>query len=117
MGYNVVMQVVFYRTAAGRKPVPEFIVELGPEDQARFAEVKAAVESHGLQAPRVIFRQLDGKLWEIKFRGPGGGFRIAYVVLERDLMIWLHAFRKTTRKTSRKDLEVARKRLKEVLES
>jgi len=36
-------------------------------------------------------------------------------MVEKDLMIWLHTFVKKTQKTPKQDLDLARKRLKEVL--
>jgi len=109
------MQVAFYRSQAGRSPVREAIERLGKSDQARFAEVAEGIERHGLDCPRVRFRQLEGKLWEIKFVTGTGGFRVAYVVMERERMVWLHVFRKESRRTPRDDLAVARRRMKEVL--
>lgn len=64
--------------------------------------------------PRVEFKQLSGKLWEIKFTSKGGKYRIAYVVVVGDKMVWLHAFKKKTQKTPKNDLEIAEKRMKEV---
>jgi phage-related protein len=51
----------------------------------------------------------------VKFNTPSGGYRVAYVVVEADTMVWLHAFKKTTQKTPTGDLEIAEKRMKEVL--
>jgi phage-related protein len=70
---------------------------------------------NGLSASRVIFKPLEGKLWEIKFNSPTSGYRVLYVMLEKDLMVWLHAFCKKTQKTPKQELDLARKRLKEVL--
>jgi phage-related protein len=36
-------------------------------------------------------------------------------MLERELMVWLHAFKKKAQKTPFRELEIARKRMKEVL--
>ncbi len=93
------------------------IADLPKADRARFADVFEGVEKYGLGCPRVQFRQLRGKLWEIKFNSASGGYRIAYVVVETDTMVWLHAFKKKTQKTPTEDLELAEKRMKEVLES
>ena len=111
------MIVAFYQTSSGRSPVEEFIAELPKADRARFTDVFEGVEKYGLGCPRVQFRQLRGKLWEIKFSAVGGGYRIAYVVVEGQTMVWLHAFKKKTQKTLTDDLELAEKRMKEVLES
>lgn len=109
------MKVSFYETASGRNPIEDFIKDLPKADQARFADVFDGIEKFGLGCPRVQFRQLRGKLWEVKFNGPGGGFRIAYVIVEADIMVWLHAFKKKTQKTPTGDLEIAEKRMKEIL--
>jgi phage-related protein len=95
--------------------VEEFIRGLSKQDQARFVELFEGIEEFGLAYPRAGFRQLDGKLWEIKFVAPGGGYRIAYVLLKQDSMVWLHVFKKKSQKTSRADLQKALKRAGEVL--
>lgn len=40
---------------------------------------------------------------------------MAYVLIQSDDVVILHAFRKTTQKTPSKDLDLAEKRMKEVL--
>jgi len=111
------MKVDFYFNQSGRSPVQDFISGLSKPDKARFKEVYDGVLEHGLECQRVEFRQLEGKLWEIKFTGAGGKYRIAYVLLKKDWMVWLHAFKKKTQQTPKNDLELAKKRMKEVLES
>ena len=39
-----------------------------------------------------------------------------YVVVETETMVWLHAFKNKTQKIPIEDLELAEKRMKEVLE-
>jgi len=78
-------------------------------------EVFNEIEDQGFNAIRVTFKPIDGKLWEIKFKSESAGYRILYVLLEQDLMVWLHAFSKKSQKTPPKELKVARKRMKEVL--
>jgi phage-related protein len=109
------VKISFYETASGRSPIEDFIENLPKADQARFAGVFDGIEKFGLGCPRVQFRQLRGKLWEVKFNSPSGGYRIAYVVVESKTMVWLHAFKKKTQKTPGSDLEIAEKRMKEVL--
>jgi phage-related protein len=109
------MKVALYETTSGRSPIEDFISDLPKADQARFADVFEGIEKFGLGCPRVQFRQLRGKLWEIKFNSPSGGYRIAYVLVEEATMVWLHTFKKKTQKTPTSDLEIAEKRMKEVL--
>ncbi|HJT24585.1 MAG TPA: type II toxin-antitoxin system RelE/ParE family toxin [bacterium] len=109
------MKVDFYKTTSGRSPIEDFIKGLSAADQARFADVYYGIKEHGLECPRVIFKPISGKLWEIKFSSEGGKYRILYVVVVGDRMIWLHAFKKKTQKTPQNDLETAEKRLREVI--
>lgn len=109
------MRVLFYTSPGGRSPVEEFIESLPKADQARFADVYQGIQEFGLDCPRIKLRQLHGKLWEVKFSAKGGGYRIGYVMITRDSMVWLHAFKKTTQRTPVADLSLAESRMKEIL--
>ncbi len=67
---------------------------------------------HGLNAPGVACRQIEGKQWEITI----GTHRIFYVVIVGPEMVLLHAYRKRSSKAPGKELDVARKRMTEVLQ-
>lgn len=109
------MKIFFYETPNGKSPIKKLIDGLPNIEQARFLEVIDEIENNGLSASRIIFKPLEGKLWEIKFSSPTLGYRVLYVLLEKALMVWLHAFAKKTQKTPIKELDLARKRLKEIL--
>ena len=115
LGIIMQMKIYLYETEAGNSPIKKFIDKLAKDDQARFIEVFDAIEEHGFAATRVTFKPIEGKLWEIKFKSPRAGYRVLYVLLEQDMMVWLHAFSKKTQKTPLTELNIARKRLKEVL--
>lgn len=108
------MRVLFYVPAGGRSPVERHILALPKADQAKYADVITGIEAHGLDFEPVRFRHLQGKLWELKFRSPGGDHRVAYVMVAADAMVWLHAFKKDSQRTPREDLALALKRMKEV---
>ena len=114
---DVRMKILFYQNRSGRSPVEDTIRRLPKSHQARFVDVITGLESYGLGCPRLRFKQLRVKLWEIKFRAFEASYRVAYVIIEGDSMIWLHVFSKKTQKTPIKDLELAEKRMKEVLSS
>ena len=109
------MKIEFFRSSTGRSPIEDFIRRLSKPDRARFAEVIIDIQKYGFACPRVSFRQLRGKLWEVKFRTASGGYRVAYVMLQGEIMVWLHAFQKKTPKTPLDDLRLAEKRMMEVL--
>jgi len=81
------MHVLFYKTSSGRSPVRDFIDEQLPADQVRFFDLITEIENHGFNASRTIFKPLEGKLWEIKFRAIGGGFRVLYAMIDKDKMV------------------------------
>jgi phage-related protein len=47
---------------------------------------------------------------EIRTSDPSGAYRVIYVARCADAVYNLHAFQKKTRKTSRKDVEIAERR-------
>jgi phage-related protein len=51
---------------------------------------------------------------EIRVRESGGAFRVIYVAKFQEAVYVLHAFQKTTRRTARRDLELARTRYREM---
>lgn len=109
------MQVSFFSSNSGRCYVEVFIDDLSVIDRAAVLAVLKDIEIYGLSATGCQFRQIEGKLWEIKIKAPHGGYRIFYVMLASDEMMCLHAYKKQGQKAPKKELEIARKRLKEVL--
>jgi phage-related protein len=51
---------------------------------------------------------------ELRLRDPSGTYRVVYALIRRGTIHVLHAFKKTTRDTPAKNLELAKKRLMEV---
>ena len=89
----------------------EFIQGLAKPERARLFEALDEVERHGLDAVRVQFRQIEGKLWEIKV----STHRIFYVVIEREEMVLLHVYKKQGQKLPIKERDIATRRMKELL--
>lgn len=51
-------------------------------------------------------------VYEIRVRGKEGAFRVFYVANRLGAIAILHAFQKTTQKTEKRDIDLAKKRLK-----
>ena|SRR3989338_4096048 len=105
------MKVSFYTTASGRSPVLDYIQDLSKPERARLLEALDQVEHYGFDAVRMQFRQIEGKLWEIKV----SAHRVFYVMVRMEEMILLHAYKKQGQKMPLREREVAIKRMKEVL--
>ena len=110
------MKIFYYGLDSGRMPVKDFIDELDKPVKARIYESLDSITELGFEAPSVLFRQISGKLWEIKIKTIGGGYRIFYVCVKANIMTLLHAYKKQSQKSPRKEIEIASKRLKEVLD-
>ena len=52
---------------------------------------------------------------EIRVRDPSGDYRVIYLARRVEAVYVLHAFRKKTRETAKKDLETARTRYRQLL--
>jgi phage-related protein len=105
------VRVTFFETDSGRSPVLKYILDLPKPERARLFEALDQIERHGLDAVRVQFRQIEGKLWEIK----ASAHRVFYVVIEKDEMVLLHAYKKQGQKLPLKERDIAIRRMKELL--
>jgi phage-related protein len=105
------VRITFFRGASGRSPVLEYIESLAKPERARVLEGLEQVERRGLNAIRVQFRQIEGKLWEVKI----GSHRVFYVITEKEEMVLLHAYKKRGQKLPIKERDIAIRRMKEVL--
>ncbi len=77
---------------------------------AALPEVEALPED--MREPYV--KHLEGKLWEMRMTGRDGIARAIYIAATGRRVIVLRAFIKKTQKTPRSELEIARRRAKEV---
>lgn len=108
------MRIRFWTSSSGRSPVEDWLHALPIEDRAKVAAVLVEIEEVGWQAAGCEFRQIKSKLWEIKIHAPRGGFRLFYVIVTGPEMILLHALRKATRKTPKKDVDLALQRMEDL---
>lgn len=81
---------------------------------ARFLRYAERMEVYGPDLGMPHTRALGDGLFELRLRAAEGIARIFYCTLVGRRIVVLHQFLKKTEKTPRKDLEVARRRLKEV---
>ena len=84
--------------------------------QARPVRLLELIDEVGLEelrAPHV--KHLEGKLWELRVKGPGGIARGIYVTATGRRRVVLHVFANKTRKTPVRALHTARKRMKELM--
>ena len=108
--------VEIYTDARGNAPVRDFIDSLPEKHQGRTARTIDLLEQFGLQLGSPYAKHLRGKLWELRIRAGRRAYRIIYFAHLGQRFILLHGFLKRTRKTQRKDLEIAERRMADFLE-
>jgi phage-related protein len=101
----------FYRLDSGREPVREWLKQLDSEDRKIIGEdIKDVEFAWPIGLPLV--RALGGGLWEVRSTLTGGKISRVIFTEEQGSMVLLHGFIKKTRKTPKRDLDLALKRKK-----
>ncbi len=98
-----------YRTAAGGRPVRDFLDRLTDDELAEVVAAMKEVSADGLQAAK----HLRGDLYEVKADAASRTFRVLFATEGRlnNVLLSLSGFVKKTQKTPRQELELAEGRL------
>jgi len=103
------MNIHDYVTAGGKNLITGYLDSLPIREQAEGYKIRQSVVNDGHLALEILnTRQLQGKLWEMKFYAN----RIMYVVKDGDNIYFLHACKKQKGKAERFELDKAIKRAK-----
>ena len=108
------LPALFYETAKGRQPVRDWILGLSPEDRKLIGRDIQKVE-FGWPMGMPYCRSLGDGLWEVRSSLARGRIARVLFCVARGNMAPLHGFIKKTQKTPAKDLELALRRMKELL--
>ena len=106
--------VVFYRTSGGAEPVLDWLRGLPPEDRR---EIGADLSTMQLGWPigMPLCRPLGNGLWEVRSMLPSRRIaRLLFFVHDGRIGV-VHGFIKKTQKTPAVDLDLARRRMKEMM--
>jgi phage-related protein len=107
------IELVFYRTLAGNVPVRDWLLELSDVDRYVIGQDLQRVQFRW-PVGMPLTRPLGKGLHEVRSSLPGGTIaRVLFCFHEGELYA-LHGFIKKTQATPATDLELARKRQKEV---
>ncbi len=105
--------LVFFCTLAGGEPVREWLKGL-PEAERRAIGKDLLRAQWRWPIGMPLCRPLGGGLWKIRTDLPTKKTSRVLLCVHRDHLVALHGFIKKTRKTPDEDLEIARKRKKEL---
>src|SRR4249920_1997659 len=105
--------LVFWRSAAGREPVREWLNGLPREDKRVIGRDIAKVQ-FGWPIGLPLCRPLSGGLWEVRSSLPSKREARVFFGFFDEMLVALHAIIKKTQKTPANELTTARDRLKEM---
>lgn len=108
---------LYYKTQNGHNPVKVFIDNLNFKTQRKFFVKIGWLEEHGPRLPGPHAKKLENDLYELRFEGEDGVIRIIYFFYIGNKIILLNGFKKKTQKTLRREIELAKKRKADYLET
>lgn len=105
--------VLTYETNRGEKPVDEFIKKQEQQGRSKIIHNVRLLRQYGNMLGLPHSKALGGGLYELRIRGKEE-IRIFYCFAKQRTIYLLHAFKKQTQQTPRKDLYIALTRIKEL---
>jgi len=115
MGKNCEPWIIdYYYNDRGQCPVQDFIMTLPKNQIARARDLIKLLEEFGTNLGSKHARKLKGhtRLWELK---PTSN-RIIYFAHKGRKMVLLHAFKKTSTKRTKKEIGIAERRMRIIME-
>lgn len=105
-----ILEVNFYCETNGNEPVRKWLKSLEKEDRSIIGKDICTVQE-GWPLGMPLVRSLGSGLWEVRSTIPNGIARIIFVMRD-GIMILLHGFIKKTQKTPPGDIDIAKRRAK-----
>ena len=104
------ISVIFFRTAAGREPVRDWLKSLEPVEDRKQIGVDIKAVEFGWPIGMPVCRSLGDRLYEVRSNLSGNKIaRVLFYVDVEGRMVLLHGFIKKTQKTPTTDMELAQK--------
>ena len=106
----------FYKTKNGNCPVKKYLLGLNAKNRATILEAMQYLETFGLELKEPFVKYIGDKIFELRAKDTDGIYRILYFASTGKRFLMLHGFTKKTQKTPRKEIDIAIKRKKELLD-
>lgn len=108
------VRVIFYRSSSGAEPVRDWLQGLSAEDRLVIGTDLKTVE-FGWPIGMPTCRHLEHGIWEVRSNLTRGRIARVLFCIDEGFMYLLVGFIKKTQKTPRQELDLARRRQREVL--
>jgi phage-related protein len=109
-------EIDYYEDSSGRFPVEEFLLKLKKTNKRLSAYALRGIEKlrNKIYHTEPLSKFLEPGLWELRIKSETDILRIIYTFRKGKVILLLHSFIKKQQKTPERELEMARKRLKQV---
>ena len=112
-------EIYFYKDKNGKEPITEYLQELknktGKDSKIKFNKINDYIEvlsEYGTYAGEPYIKHIEEDIWELRPLSD----RIFFVTWYKNGFMLLHHFTKKTNKTPSREIETAKRKLKEILE-
>ena len=105
-------QIRFYENRRGKSPVLDYLNKLQSPERAKAYNALRLLQEFGPELNMPHAKRIEGRLWELR---PGAN-RLFYFLLVDQTFVILHGFRKQSQKTPELEIQVALRRMQELLE-
>ena len=109
-------EIVFYRTATGKCYIEDFLDSLSGKEAQKVVWVLKLIEEFD-SIPKRYFKKLVNTedIWEIRVDGRDKTYRILGFFDGNKIVVLNHAFIKKTRKTPKRNIEIAENRKRDYM--
>ena len=109
------LRVVFFKTDTGHEPVREWLRDLSKED-CRVIGTDILTVQYAWPIGKPLVDNLGDGIWEVRSRLDNRIARTLFAVVNQEIVL-LHSFIKKQQRTPPDELVLARKRMKQYLQS
>jgi phage-related protein len=109
------LTVYFFKNDRGKMPVRDWILSLSPTNRKILGEDIKTVE-FGWPVGMPTVRPMGNKLYEVRSSLSDRSDARVLFTIYKNSMVLLHGFIKTTRKTPKRQLDLAKRRMKKILD-
>jgi phage-related protein len=118
---TIMFNVIFYKYKNGSEPIKEYIYSLAEKgktsksDRIKFNKIMAYIKilsEYGTRIGAPIAKNIDGEIWELRPLQD----RIFFFYWRGGVFVLLHYFVKKTQKTPQREIEQAKRNMKDFVE-
>lgn len=103
----------FYQDKEGNEPVKNFFLSLDTKKRGKLLQLIQILSEFGPTLPFPYSSRVEGKIRELRTHYGKTLYRILHYCDFEGVFVLLHAFEKRTKKIPKRDLKIARDRMKD----